>query len=170
MNNEQTTEQTTPAPVMIYAAGHKLDGDTLRRWTAAVLDKTHGRRSAWSRGVRAYAEELISHLEDRAEPADTYNPRGLYALMLNGAWDWQEYSAGGCSLIYSGDIAARLSAPYEIKKVRRKDGSLGNPNRRETWIQCQGRALFQAAQAIREAWEERATETPEPEEAEEKEN
>lgn len=159
--NEQTTEQTTEqaAPVMIYAAGHKLDGDALRRWTAAVLDKTHGRRSAWSRGVRAYADELISQLEDRAEFKDTYNPRGIYALMLNGAWNFQEYSEGASSLIYDEEIAARLSSPSEMKKLHRKDGSLRDPNPRENWIKTQGRALFQAAQAIKEAWDARAIKT-----------
>jgi hypothetical protein len=164
--NEQTTEQTTPAPVMIYAGGHQLGGDTLRRWTAAVLRKTHG-RSAWARGVGEYAEELIYHLEENTDPGYIGS---LSRLMLNGADNWEMYSEGGCSLIFSRQIAARLCTPSEFKKLSRKDGTMRDPNPRENWIACQARALFQAAAAIYEAWDERATETPEPEEAEEKEN
>lgn len=159
--NEQTkqTEQTTPAPVMIYAGGHQLDGDTLRRRTAAVLRKTRG-RSAWARGVGEYAEELICHLEENTDPDYIGS---LSRLMLNGAADWNMYSEGGCSLIFNKQIAARLCTPSEFKKLSRKDGTMRDPNPRENWIDCQARALFQAANAIIEAWEERAPESPEPE-------
>jgi len=68
--------------------------------------------------------------------------------LLNGARDWSEYSYGGSSLIYDGDIAERLATPSEIKKCTRVDGSLRNPNSSETWLDVQTRALRQAASKI----------------------
>jgi hypothetical protein len=65
--------------------------------------------------------------------------------MLNGAQDWDEYSYGGCSLIYNGDIAKRLCTPSELK--RKRYGEL-NPNSRENWLDVQARALFRAQNRI----------------------
>lgn len=95
-------------------------------------------RSAWSAGVKTYALEMLSDLEGDYSPA----------ALLNGAWDWAEYSAGGCSLIYDADIAERLCTPSELK--RKRDGDLP-PNRSESWIGCQTRALRQAARMIESA-------------------
>lgn len=95
-------------------------------------------RSAWSRGVKQYAFELI-------EQAETNNTYISELDLLNGARNWSEYSSGGCSLIYDQDIAERLCNPTELKKTRNGDR---NPNKRETWIDCQARALFQAARIV----------------------
>ena len=43
--------------------------------------------------------------------------KGVRAALLNGAERWQEYSDGGCSLIYDGDIAARVCTPSEYKRA-----------------------------------------------------
>ena len=43
--------------------------------------------------------------------------KGVRAALLNGAVSWQEYSDGGCSLIYDGDIAARVCTPSEYKRA-----------------------------------------------------
>ena len=107
-------------------------------------------RSAWDRGVKAYAEELVEELREAVEggyvdASDLSNRRLFEKAMLNGAADWKQYSEGGCSLCYDGQIAERLCAPWELRKTEsgRKD-----PNPRETWIDVQSRALFQAAQMI----------------------
>lgn len=107
-------------------------------------------RSAWARGVKAYALELCDQLQERAEhehrePADRAE---LKAWALNGAQDWQEYSAGGCALVYDGDIAARLCTPSELKRCR---GGERQPNGREDWIHVQGRALRYAAILVYQA-------------------
>ena len=97
-------------------------------------------KSAWSKGVKAYALELI-------EGAETVLTReNLREELLNGASDWSEYSWGGCSLIYDFDIAERLCAPSELKK--KKGGEL-KPNSREEWLDVQARALRQAFLMIR---------------------
>ena len=112
-------------------------------------------RSAWQRGVNAYALELLDNLEwcidyEKREPA---NPRELVAWLLNGAQNWMQYSEGGCALIYDGDIARRLCAPYELRKLRTADGYVKDrPNARETWIECQARALYQAGKLICNVW------------------
>lgn len=91
--------------------------------------------SAWGKGVKEYALELVESAEVEL------TPENAKAVLLNGAKDWKEFSFGGCSSIYDTDIAERLCAPSELKK--KKGGEL-QPNTRETWLDVQTRALFQA--------------------------
>lgn len=99
-------------------------------------------RSAWKRGVKEYALELIEEMDDGRE---FYGSPADWKALLNGASDWQQYSDGGCALIYDSDIAERLCSPSELKKCRGGDWA---PNRRETWIDVQARALKQAARMV----------------------
>lgn len=106
-------------------------------------------RSAWDKGVTVYALELLDDLAEAAEggylptdAAELLKPRVMRAAMLNGADDWHQYSGGGSALVYDGDIAARLCCPSEYRRTR---GGERNPNSRETWLDVQARALFQAA-------------------------
>ena len=103
-------------------------------------------RSAWARGVQAYAVELVESLEDNS---DLCNEVMLQKELLNGAQSWAQYSEGGCALIYSADIAERLCSPSELK--RNKWGMLP-PNGRENWLEVQARALWQAHKVIERAW------------------
>ena len=97
-------------------------------------------RSAWKRGVKAYALEMIEGAEgELATVAD------LKKELMNGARTWKEYSEGGCALIYDADIAERLCAPGEYAKTRQGERA---PNPRETWLDVQARALGQAATLI----------------------
>lgn len=98
-------------------------------------------RSAWNKGVCAYALGLIDNLE-----RNTYSDyKDVIAALLNGANNWTQYSYGGCALIYDGDIAARLCTPSEY--TRKRGGEL-NPNSRETWLDMQARALGHAQALI----------------------
>ena len=105
-------------------------------------------RSAWSRGVNAYAVELVEGLDDTA---DLCNEVMLQKELLNGASSWQQYSEGGCALIYDADIAERLCSPSELKKSK---GGERQPNSRESWIELQARALWQAHKVVEKAWRE----------------
>ena len=98
------------------------------------------RRSAWERGVQEYALEMIECAE---VPLTKDNAK---SILLNGADNWAQYSEGGCALIYDADIAERLCSPSELKRVR---GGDRNPNSRETWLDVQARALFQANNFIK---------------------
>ena len=94
-------------------------------------------RSAWNRGVMRYALELINTVEIGEEITEK--------RLLNGAKDWKEYSEGGCDLINDELICRRLCTPSEIKKT--KNGER-RPNKQETWMDTQTRALYQAYMLI----------------------
>ena len=96
------------------------------------------RKSAWAKGVEIYAQELLEHLAENNLPATK-------EAMLNGADNWREYSYGGCSLIYDHQIAERLCNPSELKRT---DNGRLQPNRNETWLDCQARALHQASRIV----------------------
>ena len=94
-------------------------------------------RSAWNKGVTAYALELLEDIEDNEEVTKE--------RLLNGASDWNQYSWGGSSFIYDEDIAKRLCTPSELKKTRNGERK---PNASEEWLDTQARALYQACNRI----------------------
>ena len=107
-------------------------------------------RSAWMRGVREYAAELLDSLAEGIEggyinESDLESRELLKKALLNGADSWMAYSWGGCSLIYNTDIAERLCTSSELVKTH-----FGHkrPNSREEWLDTQARALHQAARRI----------------------
>ena len=107
-------------------------------------------RSAWSRGVKVYAAELLDELQEAIDggyfAAEKLTDRAaLKAQLLNGARDWAEYSDGGSALIYDGDIAERLCSPSEYKRSREGER---RPNSREEWLDVQARAVTHAAKMI----------------------
>ena len=107
-------------------------------------------RSAWDKGVSAYALELVEQLGEQIgggyfDELNLSEPKKVRAALLNGAENWSQYSWGGCSLIYDGDIAERLCCPSELKKTRNGER---RPNSREEWLDVQARALYQAANRI----------------------
>lgn len=119
--------------------------------SARAIIETSKPRSAWNNGVKSYALELLNELtipynmpEDCRE-SEYLTRLGLTARMLNGASTWKEYSDGGCALVYDTDIAGRLCNPSEFRRYR---GGAWNPNRRETWLDVQARALNQAANLV----------------------
>ena len=107
-------------------------------------------RSAWDKGVSAYALELVEQLGEQIgggyfDELNLSEPKKVRAALLNGAANWSQYSWGGCSLIYDSDIAKRLCCPSELKKTRNGER---RPNSREEWLDTQARALFQAANRV----------------------
>ena len=97
--------------------------------------------SAWRRGVKEYAIEMVCNAEGPPLSAVA----DLKKELLNGARNWKEYSEGGCALIYDGEIAERLCSPSEYARTREGQRA---PNSRETWLDVQARALGQAATLI----------------------
>lgn len=117
---------------------------------ASAVIENKPARSAWARGVKAYALELLDNLAELT--ADKLaDPAAVRAALLNGAEGWQEYSDGGCSLIYDPDIAARVCTPSGLKRTRNGERY---PNSREIWLDVQARALSQAARLVCEAVKE----------------
>lgn len=108
-------------------------------------------RSAWARGVKDYATDLIWNLDELvsggyADPAEITTASDLLEVLLNGAANWEQFSEGGCALCYNYHIAKRLCTPSEFRKT---DAGMKDPNARESWIDVQARALYQAWALIR---------------------
>ena len=108
-------------------------------------------RSAWTKGVQLYVLELLDNVKQALadgtrEQDDSLSRDLVQRAMLNGASCWDQYSWGGCSLIYDGDIAQRLCTATELKRT---DEGRRAPNAREAWLDVQVRALTQAARIIR---------------------
>jgi|TARA_R100000479_G_scaffold149429_1_gene84965 hypothetical protein len=116
------------------------------------LLEAHPTRSAWEKGVKGYAIDLLEALNERGHSEDSrlnqYDHIELVVselTLLNGASNWSEYSYGGCALIYDSDIAEALCTPSELKA--RKGGDW-QPSKNETWLDVQARALGQACRLI----------------------
>lgn len=101
-------------------------------------------RSAWNKGVKEYAVMIIENFNDE-DFKDVSTREELKKILLNGADNWYQYSYGGCALIDDTDIAETICTPSELK--RKKGGEL-QPNRYETWLDVQTRALKQAFSLI----------------------
>ena len=99
--------------------------------------------SAWKRGVKEYVDELLDNLEKKAHINERLpkDEKELKEWMLNGAIDCKNYSYTYCSLKYDSQIAERLCTPSELKK---KEGGRLAPNRRDTWLDIQTKALIDA--------------------------
>lgn len=143
MKYEPTTE---PAAEEAQEAAEEAQQESTLDKVAAELE-AHKDRSAWGRGVNAYALELVEELRERAayEGRNPEPGKECREWMLNGAQDWNQYSWGGSSLIYDGDIAERLCTPSELKKTRHGER---RPNSREEWLDTQARALTQACNRV----------------------
>lgn len=126
----------------------------LYRKYAEYIEKRTGYASAWGRGVKKYAFDILDDLKQIAEyegeplQLDGASFEQFENIALNGAENWQEFSRGGLALIYDGDIAKRLCTKTELKKTN--DGEK-QPNSRETWLDVQARALYQAARLVYKA-------------------
>ena len=107
-------------------------------------------RSAWDKGVKEYALELLEDMENERKLAKETDmavyPATLESELLNGAMNWKQFSWGGCSLVYDFQIANRLCNSSELKKTRNGER---RPNSREEWLDVQTRALYQAENMIR---------------------
>lgn len=112
--------------------------DAIRK---TIAETKHYNRSAWGRGVTAYALELLERYAEGHDPGTIPAEDDL----LDGARSWHDYSFGGCSLIYDSDIAERLCTPSELKRTRSGER---RPNHAEQWLDVQARALYQAARRI----------------------
>lgn len=119
---------------------------TTKKQLLEAVAAVEGGRSAWSRGVKAYAVELVESLED---DADLANEVMLAKALLNGADNWRQYSEGGAALVYDADIAERLCPPSAVKRTK---WGMRAPNGRENWLDVQARALWQAHKVVETEW------------------
>lgn len=136
---ETVPDGWTPAPAEAETADKPAD---ILAAASAAIEKAPA-RSAWARGVKLYALELLENVEAHSLTAEQLRtPAAVRAAMMNGAENWIQFSRGGCSLVCDVDIAERLCAPAEL---RRCDGGKRRPNSREDWQSVQICALFEAS-------------------------
>jgi hypothetical protein len=96
--------------------------------------------SAWAKGVKLYAFELVEDLE--LDNEDYESIKLVKKALLNGADNWLHYSLIGNSLIPNENIAQRLCSPSEFKRTNK---GMNKPNSFEDdWLKTQARALTQA--------------------------
>lgn len=107
-----------------------------------VIESLPAERSAWRRGVRRYAIDLLDSFPDYRD----ITFENCRETLLNGAGSWREWAYSGNGLIYDCDIAERLCTPSELRK--RRGGEL-EPSSRESWLDVEARAVGQAAAAIK---------------------
>lgn len=108
-------------------------------------------RSAWSRGVKAYALEMLERFEEWREWNEANGesmPELNERTALNGANNWVMWAYGGCGLVYDAYIAERLCTPSELKKLH---GGARVPAGAATWCDVEARAARQAWRMIAEA-------------------
>ena len=101
-------------------------------------------RSAWRRGVKAYALEMLERFEEwrrwNEENGESV-PELEERTALNGASDWSAWARGGCGLVYDAYIAERLCTPSELRKL---DGGARVPAGADSWCNIEARAACQA--------------------------
>lgn len=107
-----------------------------------VIESLPAERSAWRRGVRQYAIDLLDSFPDYRD----ITSENCLGILLNGAVSWKEWAYGGCGLVYDVDIAERLCTPSELLKKR---GGELEPSSHEPWLDVEARAVGQAAAAIK---------------------
>ncbi len=95
-------------------------------------------RSAWEKGVLYYAYFIMRKFESETE-IESEND------LLNGAKGWKHASYSGCFYVRDEFIALSLCNKSKLRMTRY---GMRRPNRNETWLDVQARALFQASQLI----------------------
>ena len=108
-------------------------------------------RSAWSKGVKAYALDILANFEEWQKFNESEGlecPELDARTALNGAQDWSAWAYGGCGLVYDSAICAALCTESEKKRT---DNGARQPNPRETWLDVEARAARQAWQMIAKA-------------------
>lgn len=108
-------------------------------------------RSAWSKGVKAYALDILANFEEWQKFNESEGlecPELDERTALNGASNWSSWAYGGCGLVYDAYIAERLCTPSELRKL---DGGAKVPAGAATWCDIEARAARQAWQMIAEA-------------------
>lgn len=101
-------------------------------------------RSAWSKGVKAYALDILASFEEwrkwNEENGESV-PELEERTALNGADNWRHWAEGASGLAESYAILCRLCPPSEVKKgVRNID-----------WLEVEARAARQAWRMIADA-------------------
>ena len=109
-------------------------------------------RSTWQKAVQEDASGLLWELmdgryDDIVEDVMAFkNIEVFESALRNGAETWKDFSEGGCALIADEDIAKHYCTASELKKTHNGEKA---PNSRESWLDVQARAFWQAALLVK---------------------
>lgn len=110
-------------------------------------------RSTWQKAVQEDAswllEELFDgHYDEIVNDVMSFEGMGDFEYLLrNGAETWKDFSEGGCALISDEDIAKHYCTASELKKTHNGEKA---PNSKESWLDVQARAFWQAALLVKQ--------------------
>lgn len=109
-------------------------------------------RSTWQKAVQEDASWLLEEIMDRHDNVvnDTMtfkSMEGFENVLRMGADTWKDFSEGGGALIYNEDIAKHYCTASELKKTHNGERK---PNSRESWLDVQARAFWQAALMVKQ--------------------
>lgn len=118
-----------------------------------IIEKLDGMkpRSQWKKGVLNYAYGLLENVfvgirHEYFNPFEVEIDDYIVAkYCFNGSRNATEYSYGGCCLITDVEIAHQLCTSSELKRC---NYGFRQPNKQESWLDVQARALFQAAELL----------------------
>lgn len=142
LKNKFLIKPTTMTHVNLTTSGVILTNNQVSRIREIIENRKY--RSAWDRGVKGFALDLLESYEDMRDYAKADGesaPDFSLRTLLNGADSWESYCYGGMALIYDGDIARALCTPSQLAKT---DYGRFAPNREENWMDVQVRAYRQA--------------------------
>ena len=83
----------------------------------AEIESRKPGRSKWDKAIHEDAIDLLTDMPDEMPSTSEQ----LHNLLLNGAKTWEQYSEGGCALIYDDDIAAHYMTKSEFAKAKKRD-------------------------------------------------
>ena len=110
-------------------------------------------RSIWDKAVQEDASWLLEesmdrHNDDVVKDTMTFKSmEGFENVLRMGAETWKDFSEGGGALIYDKDIAEHYCTKSELKKTHNGERK---PNSRESWLDVQARAFWQASLLIKQ--------------------
>lgn len=115
-----------------------------------------GRPSKWKQSVKEDAVWLLDNFIESYGADATFSKSNLGEL-LNGAENWKQFSYSGMASISDSDIARHYCTKSELRKVGLTDSNFSSPkkpNEKESWLDVQARALYQASELIETAIED----------------
>ena len=107
-------------------------------------------RSHWEKAVKDYALEMISQCDKKEITSYKELLNHCDAARMSDYAIARDLSEGGCFEICDADIAKRLCTPSQLKRYTRKDGTVRDLPR-ESWLDVQSRAVYQAICLLRSA-------------------
>lgn len=109
----------------------------------SVIKNSHKPRSAWNKGVKQWALDLLDGMQQDDKVEFTSVTSLLYEA-LSGSLDWKQYCYDDKGIISDYSIVEAFCTPTEKQRYISRLGALRAPNANETWMDVQVKAASQA--------------------------